>query len=75
MANTKGVKELIEKSVEMGDTFQGMAVTNKDVNAAKQANMSYTNALKGLQLQLMYKKLMGKNLSIQFLEEGDLKAA
>lgn len=75
MQNTKGVKELIEKSVEMGDTFQGMAVINKDVNAAKQANMSYTNALKGLQLQLMYKKLMGKNLSIQFLEESDLKVA
>lgn len=69
MQNTKGVKELIQKSVEMADTFQELAISNKDVNAAKQANTSYTNALKGLQLQVMYKKLMGKNLSIQFLED------
>lgn len=75
MQNTKRVKQLIEKSVEMGDTFQEMAVSNRDVNAAKQANQSYTNAIKGLQLQVMYKKLMGKNLSIEFLEDEVLQVA
>lgn len=69
MQNTKKVKQLIEKSVEMGDTFQELAVKSSDINAAKQANQSYTNAIKGLQLQVMYKKLMGKNLTIEFLED------
>jgi hypothetical protein len=75
MQNTKGVKELITKSVEMGDTFQKLAVDGRDINAAKQANQSYANAIKALQLQVMYKKLMGKNLTVEFLEDAELKVA
>lgn len=69
METTKTIKQLIANSVEIGDNFQKKAVEKMDIGCAKVANQAYTNAVRALSAQVIYKKLTGSPGTIEFLED------
>jgi hypothetical protein len=69
MAKSTTIKDVISKSVEIGDEFQELAIKKRDINAAKVANQSYTNAVRALMTQVAYKKLTGAPMKVPFLED------
>lgn len=68
METTKTIKQLIENTAKIGDTYFELATEEKSLDAAKVANTAYGNAVKALQVQVLYKKMMKKKFTIGFLE-------